>query len=65
MEGKKSIIYNCRLKYNLYKPFKIERLIKLIISFLISKFKLKKCSYKVKNIELDEQIYKTWIGTTH
>lgn len=55
MEGEKSVvIYYCRFKYNLHKPFKIENLVQLIISLLISKFKGKKCSYKVKNRENDQ-----------
>lgn len=49
MEEKKSMtIFNSRFKYNLYELFKIEKLIKLIISLLIPKSKLKEFSYKVK-----------------
>lgn len=50
------IIFSCRFKYNLNKLFKIEKLIKLIITLLIPKSKLKEFSYKVKNIEQDDQI---------
>lgn len=57
MEGKKSmIIFNCRLKYNLYKLFKIEKPIKRIVSLLIPKSKLKEFSDKVKSIEQNDQI---------